>query len=234
MQRKGFTLIELLVVIAIIAILAAILFPVFAKVREKARQTACVSNLKQLGLGIMQYVQDNDENYPSGCCSSVNVSDGQIAFWPHAIYPYVKSYAVYQCPDSAHRKTDAVSYLFNNHYLNTAAMAKVQSPADIIMLSDGTYTPLSDFADKHPDNLATDHGLNCDYTIWVVSGRIIEDGNARHSDHVNLAFADGHVHVSPTLAPHKNGEPFSIIVNNIRAKMPYKTWVDPDTTDDWN
>jgi len=63
--RLGFTLIELLVVIAIIAILAAILFPVFAKVREKARQTACLSNQKQLGLAVMQYVQDYDESYPA-------------------------------------------------------------------------------------------------------------------------------------------------------------------------
>jgi prepilin-type N-terminal cleavage/methylation domain-containing protein len=63
-RKKGFTLIELLVVIAIIAILAAILFPVFARAREKARQSACLSNVKQLGLGIMQYVQDYDGMYP--------------------------------------------------------------------------------------------------------------------------------------------------------------------------
>ena len=65
-KQQGFTLIELLVVIAIIAILAAILFPVFAKAREKARQASCSSNEKQLGLGIIQYVQDNDEMFPQG------------------------------------------------------------------------------------------------------------------------------------------------------------------------
>ena len=68
-KRAGFTLIELLVVIAIIAILAAILFPVFAKAREKARQIACASNMKQIGLGIIQYTQDNDETFPSGVWS---------------------------------------------------------------------------------------------------------------------------------------------------------------------
>ena len=68
-QRRGFTLIELLVVIAIIAILAAILFPVFAKAREKARQITCTSNEKQLGLAFLQYVQDYDETYPSTYCN---------------------------------------------------------------------------------------------------------------------------------------------------------------------
>ena len=65
-RKRGFTLIELLVVIAIIAILAAILFPVFAKAREKARQTSCLSNLRQIGTAILSYAQDNDEQYPFG------------------------------------------------------------------------------------------------------------------------------------------------------------------------
>ena len=91
---RGFTLIELLVVIAIIAILAAILFPVFAKAREKARQTTCLSNEKQLGLGVLQYVQDNDEAFPGG----VNALGRG---WAGEIYPYVKSTGVYKCPDDS-------------------------------------------------------------------------------------------------------------------------------------
>ena len=86
-KQKGFTLIELLVVIAIIAILAAILFPVFAKVREKARQTSCLSNEKQIGLAFMQYSEDYDEKIP--------LSRG----WASFTYPYIKSIAVYKCPD---------------------------------------------------------------------------------------------------------------------------------------
>lgn len=93
-DSSGFTLIELLVVIAIIAILAAILFPVFAKAREKARQIQCLSNLKQLGLGILQYSQDNDEFYPQ-----TNVP-GNHDNWAQEIYPYVKSVDVYRCPDN--------------------------------------------------------------------------------------------------------------------------------------
>ncbi|MDR3710944.1 MAG: DUF1559 domain-containing protein [Capsulimonadaceae bacterium] len=99
--RTAFTLIELLVVIAIIAILAAILFPVFATAREKARQTSCASNEKQLGVAMMQYVQDYDEAYPEQYWSgTLNqwVPNNQ-SFWIGNLYPYIKSAGVYQCPD---------------------------------------------------------------------------------------------------------------------------------------
>ncbi len=105
MKRRAFTLIELLVVIAIIAILAAILFPVFAKAREKARQASCQSDMKQLGLGILQYVQDNDETFPS--TNIPNESDWSSMLnspatgWASQVYPYVKSTAVYHCPDDS-------------------------------------------------------------------------------------------------------------------------------------
>jgi len=104
MQNKknaAFTLIELLVVIAIIAILAAILFPVFAKVREKARQTACLSNEKQLGLGFIQYAQDNDETYPTNGTGHINPWYFLGCGWAGQIYPYVKSAGVYACPDDS-------------------------------------------------------------------------------------------------------------------------------------
>ena len=99
-RNYAFTLIELLVVIAIIAILAAILFPVFAQAREKARQTTCTSNLKQLGLAFTQYIQDYDERLPAnddGGCGTGSAGDG--FGWSGKIYPYVKSSGVYTCPD---------------------------------------------------------------------------------------------------------------------------------------
>ncbi len=101
-KAHAFTLIELLVVIAIIAILAAILFPVFAKAREKARQTSCLSNEKQLAIGVLQYNQDYDETYPNGNMgfgNGGNVSYGQG--WGGQIYSYVKSTSVFKCPDDA-------------------------------------------------------------------------------------------------------------------------------------
>ena len=105
--RKGFTLIELLVVVAIISLLAAILFPVFARARENARRVSCLSNEKQLGLGMLQYAQDYDEKFPN----LANVSTGQSGFytWDDAIYPYVKSNQVYQCPSVPNQNTRAYS-----------------------------------------------------------------------------------------------------------------------------
>jgi len=99
-KRHGFTLIELLVVIAIIAILAAILFPVFAQAREKARSASCLSNVKQLSLGIMMYVQDNDEMMPYGYAYTW---PGQqwLTYWHDHIRPYIKSEAIYKCPSAS-------------------------------------------------------------------------------------------------------------------------------------
>ncbi|MBQ7256825.1 MAG: DUF1559 domain-containing protein [Abditibacteriota bacterium] len=125
--KKGFTLIELLVVIAIIAILAAILFPVFAQAREKARQASCLSNVKQIGTALQLYVDDYDETFP---CTSKNAplclnnaySKGSIAV---ALSPYIKNWKMWACPSS--KKTDswvytddnwqAVSYLFNGNII---------------------------------------------------------------------------------------------------------------------
>lgn len=95
MKKNGFTLIELLVVIAIIAILAAILFPVFAQAREKARAISCTSNEKQVGLAILQYVQDYDETFPQAC--DVNWHNG----WPSTVQPYIKSLDAFECPDDS-------------------------------------------------------------------------------------------------------------------------------------
>ena len=101
---RGFTLIELLVVIAIIAILAAILFPVFAQAREAARKASCVSNLKQLGLGVGMYTQDYDGTYPYWNWGTNYGGRGNMqSLWHVAIFPYVKNTGVYSCPSDAQR-----------------------------------------------------------------------------------------------------------------------------------
>ena len=100
MARKGFTLIELLVVIAIIAILAAILFPVFARARENARKANCLSNLKQIGMGITMYAQDYDEILPYNYSYHSPTTQVYLTWWADDIQPYVKNYKFLQCPSS--------------------------------------------------------------------------------------------------------------------------------------
>lgn len=155
-KRGAFTLIELLVVIAIIAILAAILFPVFAQAREKARQTSCLSNLKQIGLGVQAYLQDYDGTFPAA-------SDGVYTQWYNSVFPYIVngekynnlSYGkggIWNCPSfqypSAAAEAQGQNYgahddLFINNWGQTGAAARptvsesaIPNPADIVAIAE--------------------------------------------------------------------------------------------------
>lgn len=175
-QKRGFTLIELLVVIAIIAILAAILFPAFARARENARRASCQSNLKQIGLGIKQYTQDYDERLPSAL-----VSDANVVGWAGAIQPYVKSEQIFQCPSSITSPPDDALFAdrlndpnftdyFYNFNLNQTSEAQLQYSANVVMNGDSG----SGAAEKYLQ--ATDLA-----------------GGQRHFEGGNFSFADGHV-----------------------------------------
>ena len=159
--RAGFTLIELLVVIAIIAILAAILFPVFQKVRENARRTSCLSNEKQLGLAFTQYTQDYDERYPYGidnrAAGGKNLGQG----WGGQIYTYVKSTGVYKCPDDSTSQVSAggltaypVSYAFNAN-AKGAALAQFNAPASSVLLCEA-FGPVARI-DQADEGLSTSY-----------------------------------------------------------------------------
>jgi prepilin-type N-terminal cleavage/methylation domain-containing protein len=145
--NKGFTLIELLVVIAIIAILAAILFPVFAQAREKARSISCLSNTKQLGLAIMMYTQDYDENLPYGTSNPALSVPSFGLGWAGQIYTYTKNAQMLKCPDDATPNLPAggavpynkyaVSYVYNyNLPRYSPSLAGEVAPANTVLCAE--------------------------------------------------------------------------------------------------
>jgi len=181
--RQGFTLIELLVVIAIIAILAAILFPVFSRARENARRTSCLSNLKQVGIAMMQYLQDSDEHYTM----SEHDDPATLYPWFQPLQPYIKSSQVFVCPsmpqeDPANRPDPHTDYIINGFFAHGTAQALFQNTAEQIIVVERQ----KDFAgfDYHPWD---EDGLSG--TAYPEFQNISKD---RHFNGSNFLFVDGH------------------------------------------
>jgi prepilin-type N-terminal cleavage/methylation domain-containing protein/prepilin-type processing-associated H-X9-DG protein len=218
--RKGFTLIELLVVIAIIAILAAILFPVFARARENARRASCMSNLKQIGLGILQYTQDYDEKTPRswfGTNGDASKPVGDVSDrykWMDAIYPYVKSEQLFSCP-SDDFGTDMYSqrknspYSFRNGYkygsyadnhvysdnptwsVSGVALAAIEAPSTTVWAADSVPLPApSTNVFSYEFSWAN---VGVQPSITVGSPNRLDKIAERHLDTTNVLFCDGHV-----------------------------------------
>lgn len=219
-HNGGFTLIELLIVIAIIALLAAILFPVFARARENARRSSCQSNMKQFGLAILQYTQDYDEKFPKG---ATGVGSG----WGGQTYPYVKSIQLYKCPsDSTVAGTFVpagytgpayvVSYYYNNNFAGVTpydqaynnaqgtaiSQSQIKDPTQSVLLWEATgasfypntagenVAPASNAHDAYGGLPATGQLSGGYNSGWVNSGL---GSTPRHFDGANYLAADGHV-----------------------------------------
>jgi len=194
MRRLGFTLIELLVVIAIIAILAAILFPVFGQAREKARSVSCLSNCKQLGLASVMYSQDYDEMVLPHCLRDFSDPTGPVySYWFEEAMPYVKNAQIFVCPShkgavGGHNFVGSYGYLCDGFSLNPAdpnysglpfggiySIAAVNYPAEMIMLGE---------SQKATCRVCPDYHTHTFPPVWAVQ--------RRHQGGSNYAFFDGH------------------------------------------
>ncbi|MBI3923844.1 MAG: prepilin-type N-terminal cleavage/methylation domain-containing protein [Armatimonadetes bacterium] len=201
-QKKGFTLIELLVVIAIIAILAAILFPVFARAREKAKQATCQSNLKQLSLGFQMYAQDYDDT-----CLPYHAS-GQY-LWLAILHPYIKNTQIYSCPSTGYTATAAIAGacscqpvrfglnlgLFNYPATFPVTLSDLDLPAETVEFADCTNYNWNSLPG----------GMWWSYT----------HPDYRHNETCNVAFVDGHVKAM------KQGALEATAVNSSGRKVAY-------------
>lgn len=200
LHKSGFTLTELLVVIAIIAILASSLFPVFARARENARRSSCQSNLKQMGLAVVQYAQDYNEKFP---IVDGSAPDGSTGIWVN-LQPYLKSTQIYQCPSEknpppASEPPGQAGYsdYGYNLYLGYDTSASDSRGLSLSSLTQSAVTVLAaDAANGYGDSWNTGcpgNGFSCAAGLAVFDGAQYKGSTQRHLETQNYLLADGHV-----------------------------------------
>jgi prepilin-type N-terminal cleavage/methylation domain-containing protein/prepilin-type processing-associated H-X9-DG protein len=233
-KRGAFTLIELLVVIAIIAILAAILFPVFGRARENARRSSCQSNVKQIMLGTLQYVQDYDEMYPP---TFLRVPMVGLGYWNQWVYAYTRSKQVFVCPSDIDTKTTPsnatsgagiglvdpfpTSYGANVKF-DVIHQAKVVNPAATVYIVDGLSDLRAAVDRSAPPAELTAAGLLDTWEVMAANPVSQSSGGPlpRHLETCNVGFADGHVKAMKVESWYRAGTTFT-------PTQTYTPWMNP-------
>ena len=231
-RTKGFTLIELLVVIAIIAILAAILFPAFAKARESARRISCINNFKQIGTATLQYRQEYDEKSPKSTIDGVRnagsytVAAGKAVGWADVIQPYLKTTQVYQCPSEPTNASSApvetgytTGYALtgNGAYSDYAYNDQMNGVNEAMFTSSSTSVMLADSGFWNATNSIanSDTGKNCMILKCTGDADTIKGNPSniaalqRHLETGNYLFGDGHAKSHRLNSLYASGTPSS-------------------------
>jgi len=223
-MRRGFTLIELLVVIAIIAILAAILFPVFARAREKARQASCQSNLKQIMLAWNMYAQDYDEIMCFAWrYNPINASGDPWAGadkYGDVLNPYIKNQQIWRCPSRSRQTIGGGiayrewGYGINCAFMNGQELARIPRVSEKIVFADACRN------DWRVNPVNSNYTNHCPTQAEVIS---VHERNYGHNGGRNYGFADGHVKYM------SNGHPFPALAGNT-GKQASDSWWDLSDT----